>query len=181
MQPERQSVYPPYLDFEQTYIPRGTNVLQRIFKDHFTKFKEQYNEKYAKAYGNYRIERITELVEEFIKCGDYKEGVARIKCQNLECGYDYFVPLSCLCFYLCPSCHQKRTLLFGEQLAHEVLLNLPHRQFVFTIPKCLRIYFKHDRTLFSDISHLIFDMIQSYYNEVSGKQIETGLILSYQY
>ena len=48
-----------------------------------------------------------------------------IKCQNPDCGHDFFVPLSCLCFYLCPSCHQKRTLLFGEQIANEVLLRLP--------------------------------------------------------
>lgn len=33
----------------------------------------------------------------------YQEGVARIKCQNPKCGHDYFVPLSCLGFYLCPS------------------------------------------------------------------------------
>jgi hypothetical protein len=180
VQPGRQNTYQPYLDFEQTYIPRGTNVLQCIFIDHFAKFKEQYNDKYATTYGNYRIERIIEVVEEFIKCGDYKEGLARVKCQNPDCGHDFFVPLSCLSFYLCPSCHQKRMLLFGEQIAQEVLLKLPHRQFVFTLPKCLRIYFKHNRLLYSDISQLIFNLIQSYYNEASGRQIETGLVLSYQ-
>ena len=44
-----------------------------------------------------------------------------------------------------------------------MLLLLPLRQFVFTIPKCLRPYFVHNRTLFSDISHLIFELIQDYY------------------
>jgi len=34
--------------------------------------------------------------------------------------------------------------------------------------------------LYSDISTLIFEMIQSYYNELSGEDIETGLVLSYQ-
>ena len=120
------------------------------------------------------------MVEEFVKCGDYREGLARIKCLNPECNHDYFVPLSCKGFYLCPSCHQKRTLLFGEQIAEDVLLKLPHRQFVFTFPKALRVFFKHDRLLFSDISNLIFDMIQVYYNEASGKKIKTGMILSYQ-
>jgi hypothetical protein len=57
-----------------SYIPRGQNALQTIFKKHFDDFKEQYNEKYAKIYGTYRLDRITEVVEEFIKCGDYKEG-----------------------------------------------------------------------------------------------------------
>lgn len=181
MKPGRQNTAQPNLDFQQAYIPRGTNVLQCIFKDHFEKFQEQYEDTFAKEYGNYRIDRITAVVEEFIKCGDYKQGLARIKCTNPECGHDYFVPLSCKGFYLCPSCHQKRTLLFGEQMVQDVLLKLPHRQFVFTIPKCLRIFFKHDRLLFSDISNLIFDMIQSYYDEAANiKKIDTGMILSYQ-
>jgi len=34
--------------------------------------------------------------------------------------------------------------------------------------------------LFSEISHLIFDIIKSYYYEVSGRQINSGLVLSYQ-
>ena len=180
MKAERQNTYQPYLDFEQSYIPRGQNVLQQIFKNHFSDFKERYDEEYAKEYGNFRIDRISEVIEEFLKCGDYKMGLARVKCTNSNCNHDFFVPLSCLCFYLCPSCHQKRTLLFGEQIAYEVLLKLPHRQFVFVIPKCLRPYFIHNRTLFSDISHLIFELIQDYYNEVSGQDITTGLILSHQ-
>ncbi|MBW8003971.1 MAG: transposase [Planctomycetes bacterium] len=139
-----------------------------------------YDETYSKTCGKYRIDRITEVVEEFIKCGDYREGIARIKCTNLECGHDYFVPLSCKSFYLCPSCHQKRTLLFSEQITQKVLLRLPHRQWVFCIPKCLRIFFKHNRMLFSDISGLIFNMLQSYYNEVSGKSIQTGAIIAYE-
>lgn len=163
-----------------SYIPRGCNVLQQILKDHFYDFANQYDVKYAGTYGNYRIDRITGVVEEFLKCGDYSEGIARVKCINKNCGHDFFVPLSCLSFYLCPSCHQKRTLLFGEQIANEVLLRLPHRQFVFAIPKCLRPYFIHNRSLYSDISHLIFELIQDYYNEVAVKKITSGLILSHQ-
>ena len=64
MQPGRQNTFQPNLDYKQTYIPKGQNVLQEIFKDHFEEFKEKYDEKYATTYGNYRIERITEVVEE---------------------------------------------------------------------------------------------------------------------
>ena len=88
--------------------------MQEIFKDHFDDFAGRYEDKYSNEYGKFRIERITEVVEEFIKCGGYKEGLARIKCTNPDCDHDYFVPLSCKGFYLCPSCHQKRTLLFSE-------------------------------------------------------------------
>jgi len=50
------------------YIPRGQNVLQALLKDHFAEFKEIYDKKYAQIYGNYRIHRITEVAEEFLKC-----------------------------------------------------------------------------------------------------------------
>ena len=53
-----------------SYIPRGQNVLQQIFKDHFD------DEKYAGTYGNYRIDRISEVVEDFLKCRDYSKGLA---------------------------------------------------------------------------------------------------------
>ncbi|MBA7542594.1 HTH-type transcriptional activator RhaS [subsurface metagenome] len=177
-------------DSLSSYIPRGQNVLQRIFKEHFDDFRELYDEKYAKNYGTFRLARITEVVDEFIKCGHYSKGLARVKCVNPDCGNDYFVPLSCLSFYLCPSCHQKRTLLFGEQMANEVLLKIPHRQFVFAIPKCLRPYFIHNRTLFSDISHLIFDlsnrkidqsinyMLDNLENRLSLKQLANNAHLS---
>jgi hypothetical protein len=29
-------------------------------------------------YGHFRIERITEVVEKFIRCGDYSQGIGRI-------------------------------------------------------------------------------------------------------
>lgn len=60
-----------------SYIPRGQNV-QKVFKEHFNDFREIYEQKYSKTYGQYSTDRITEVVEEFIKCGDYKEGLARI-------------------------------------------------------------------------------------------------------
>ena len=53
------------------YIHRGQNTLQKIFKYHSADFKEQDDLNYAKLYGNYRIERISEILEEFLKCGYY--------------------------------------------------------------------------------------------------------------
>jgi hypothetical protein len=51
--------------------------------------------------------------------------------------------------FLSPSCAQKRTLLLGEYLSGNLLLNLPHSQFVWTIPKILRSFLSHDRNLFA--------------------------------
>jgi hypothetical protein len=116
------------------------NYLVGIHTPGYTEFENIYNDVYAKDYGIYRLERIGEAVNKFKDCGDWLHGVARIKCTNRDCKHEYFRPFSCKQWYLCPSCHQKRMLLLSEHLSQEVLLRLPHRQFVFTIPKLLRPY-----------------------------------------
>ncbi len=104
------------------YIPREQNVIQRVLKDHFPDFEENYDDHYANEYGKYRIIRIKEAVEKFLECGGYSKGIARIKCTNPECGYEFFRPYvaslkeACKSWYLCPSCQQKRLLLFAEHL-----------------------------------------------------------------
>jgi hypothetical protein len=128
---------------------------------------DQYEDKHANIYGRFRIERITEVVEKFIFCGDYSKGVARIQCTNPDCKFEYFRPFSCKSFYFCPSCSQKRTLLFSEYMRDHLLLSFPHRQFVFTVPRILRPYFRHNRRLFSDVSRLIFTIIQRFYNRAA--------------
>ena len=57
---------------------------------HFSDFCEHYEEKYAETYGMYRLERIQKFGHRFATCGDYLQGVARIRCTNPECGHDYF-------------------------------------------------------------------------------------------
>jgi len=44
----------------------------------------------------------------------------------------------------------------------------------------LRIYFRNDKSLFADISKIIFSIINEYYNEASETPLKTGAIISYQ-
>lgn len=162
------------------YKPREKNVIQEILQDHFNSFEENYDAQYSEKYGKYRIIHIKETVERFIECGDYSKGIARIKCTNTHCGHEYFRPFSCKSWYLCPSCNQKRLLLFSEHLSENVLLELPHRQFVFTLPKLLRVYFKYDRNLFEGVSKIIFSIIHDFYSETVKTRIKTGVVVSYQ-
>ena len=162
------------------YIPRGRNQLHTIFDRHLGEFCDVYDEKYAAKYGMFRLERIRDIGERFLTCGDYRRGVARIRCTNPICGHDYFRPFSCKGFYLCPSCSQKRTLLFAEHLTNDVLLDLPHRQFVFTMPKALRPYFRHDRRLFAEVSRLIYTIITEFYTAAASKPLLSGLIAAHQ-
>ena len=105
--------------------------------------------------------------------------------ESPECKADYFRPFSCKVFYplggplhrLCPSCSQKRTLLFGEYM-NERLLLLPHRQIVFT-PGVLRVFFRHDRRLFGEISKLVYRMIHEFYNEAVGRRIQSAAVIAY--
>jgi len=106
----------------------------------------------------------------------------RVKpCTNPDCKYEYFRPFSCKSFYFCPSCSQKRTLLFSEYMNERLLLALLHRQFVFTIPKLLRPYFRHNRRLFSEISRLIFAILKRFYDRAAKRPVRTGMVLAYQF
>ena len=78
------------------------------------------------------------------------------------------------------TCAQKRTLLLGEYLSGNLLLNLPHRQLVWTIPKILRSFLRHDRNLFADIGRLIFDILTSYFSQAAGRPIRGAMVSSHQ-
>ncbi len=62
--------------------PGGRNELHTIFDRHFPDFCEQYDEKYAAKYGMFRLERIQQIGERFATCGDYLQGITRVRCTN---------------------------------------------------------------------------------------------------
>jgi prepilin-type processing-associated H-X9-DG protein len=91
-------------------------------------------------------------VRKFLECGDLKHGFARVRCPR--CREELFVPFSCRGRCFCPSCHQKRALEKAGWVSEHVCAEVPHRQFVFTIPKRLRIYFRFDRRLLGQLTGL---------------------------
>jgi len=76
--------------------------------------------------------------------------------------------------------HQKRILLLAEHLDRDVLLQLPHRQFVFSIPKLLRPYFRYDRKLFAGVSRIVHELLEEYCRQAAGPDVRTGAVVSYQ-
>jgi hypothetical protein len=56
---------------------------------------------------------------------------------------------------------------FGEQLCEKVLKCVPHRQWVFSIPKRLRIYFMFDRKLLSKLSQCVWKVLSVYLKHVA--------------
>jgi hypothetical protein len=98
---------------EAHYRPREPNVIQRLFRERFYAFEAAYSERYTASCGKYRLPLIQRAAEALNLCGDWHEGIARVHCP--DCGYDLFVPFSCKSFFLCPSCGQKRTLLWKDR------------------------------------------------------------------
>ncbi|SLM17439.1 transposase [uncultured spirochete] len=152
----------------ETYIPHREGIIQTIVSHSLTQYQ---------AYAS-PSETILDRLEQFTACADWTKGVARIRCE--DCGHSYFRPFSCKVFHLCPSCDQKRTLLYAEYLAEDLLLDLPHRQFVFTIPKILRPYFKSDKRLFGEVSKLIFSLLSDFFSLAAGQGLLCACVVSYQ-
>jgi hypothetical protein len=76
---------------------------------------------------------------------------------------------SCKRRHFCPSCHAKRALEFGEWLCGDILKKVPHRHFVFSIPKILRIYFLFNRSLLKELSKISWEVIKDYYKNTCRK------------
>ena len=59
--------------------------------------------------------------------------------------------------------------ILGHRLLEEVFAPVPHRQWVFTIPKRLRIYFRYDRKLLGKLCRAAWETIRDLYGrEVDG-------------
>ena len=155
-------------------------MLQAIFRRHYAAFAESYPSRYACHYGRFRLARITKVSEAFIRCGDYRYGVARLQCSNPECRSEIFRPFACQSFHLCPSCSQKRTLMFAEFLSHRLLLRLPHRMLTFTVPKMLRPYFRYRPELFAEVSRLIYRLVGQFHAGAARRPIRSGGVIAYQ-
>ena len=78
------------------------------------------------------------------------------------------VAFSCRQRSCCPSCDQKRALLLAHRLKDEVLAVVPHRQWVFTIPKRLRVYFRYDRKLLGKLCRAAWETVRDIY----GKEVD---------
>ena len=108
------------------------------------------------------------MIYRYLDCGDLHLGFARVKCT--DCGHEYLLPFSCKRRHLCPSCHQKRVVEYGEWLLGNVLKDVPHRQWVFSIPKRLRIYFLYDRKLLAKLSKCGWNVIEKCFKSAAGHQ-----------
>jgi hypothetical protein len=118
-----------------------------------------WDDRYERQYGFFRP-YVRDVIYRYLDCGDLHLGFARVRCR--DCGHEYLLPFSCKRRHFCPSCHQKRVVEFGEWLCEEVLKYVPHRQWVFSIPKRLRVFFMTNRRLLSKLSRCAWKVLSAY-------------------
>jgi transposase-like protein len=101
------------------------------------------------------------VIERFLACSDPQQGFARIYCDH--CRHGFILAFSCKARYFCPSCHQKRVLAYGDWVEANVLAQVPHRQYVFTIPRLLRPMSARRRALLGKLCNIIERLLDRAY------------------
>jgi len=135
------------------YRPRRATAspLHRLLVDHFDRFSGRYEDQFERRHGRWRPV-VGEVVGKYLDCGVLEAGFVRVRCD--ACRAEYLLAFSCKCRYFCPSCHAKRLALWCVWLEDELLAPVPHRQFVFSVPKRLRPYFRWRRELLGDLARI---------------------------
>ena len=131
----------------------------QCIEDYYEEFKRSYERNFSQKYG-YLRSHIEKVIYQYLDCGILHNGFARIRC---ECGHEKLLAFSCRRRHFCPSCHAKRCVEFGEWLCSNVLKKVPHRHFVFSMPKILRVYFLFNRKLLKELSRIAWETVREYY------------------
>lgn len=160
----------------QGYKPPQFNgsPLFKIVCNHFDEFRDIYHRDYSDRFGRLR-DIVTHTVNRFLLCGDPREGIARYECPR--CKESVSVPFSCKTRLFCPTCHEKKILLWVEEIRKELLLCVPHRFWTFSVPKRLRFYFMRNRKLLGLLVMAAANTLcKSLGNGKSRKGIRPGIV-----
>jgi hypothetical protein len=81
----------------------------------------------------------------------------------------------------CPSCQQKRALLFAEWLDTHILEQVSHAQYIFAIPKLLRPIFKYHRLELGLLCKSAWQALREMFREVaSDPSTLPGVVITVQ-
>jgi len=141
------------------YRPRNprASALYQLLDSHYETVKGLWEERLERRYGFWRGLWDT-AVAKYLDCGLFESGFARVACP--ECRAEFLVAFSCKGRGLCPSCGAKRAAIFSELLQHKILADVPHAQWVFSIPKMLRPYFLNHRELLGELARLAYETVR---------------------
>ena len=159
------------------YRPRRpeTTPLYRLVQAHYADVREVWEERFEASYGFWRAVTDT-AVGAYLDCGLLDNGFARVRCGT--CRGEFLVAYSCKGRGLCPSCAAKRAAALAAFLREEVLAEVGHAQWVFSIPKMLRPYFLYHRPLLGRLCRAAYETAREMIAAVSpgGGDITPGMV-----
>ena len=148
------------------YRPRTPEAspLWQLVAHNAQAFLDVYDDRYAPRYGPLRAV-VPRALEGFHRCGVLAWGFARVRCP--ACRHEYLLAFSCKQRGLCPSCHAKRQVAFGEFVADEILEPVPHRHVVFSLPRRLRPFFRRRKRL-PRLARLAYETLRDLLQAAAG-------------
>ena len=140
----------------------------------YEKVKAMWEERFERSHGFWRG-FLDDIVARFLDCGVLECGFARVFCDH--CKDEYLLPYSCKCRGFCPSCNAKRAAAFVALLKDELLQDVCHAQWVFTIPKMLRPYFLYHRELLGQLCRAAYETVKELMTAaVQDEDIRPGMV-----
>ena len=101
----------------------------------------------------------------YVRCGQLAHGFARVRCG--ACGDEIVVAFSCKRRGICPSCTARRMADTAAHLIDRVLPRAPYRQWVFTVPKLLRLRLARDPAWASWVGQLAVRAIGAWQRRIA--------------
>ena len=152
----------------------SATTLYRLFEKHYDSVKGLWEEVFERRYGYWRG-FVDAAVYRYQDCGIYEQGFARVQCE--ACSHEFLVAFSCKGRGICPSCGARRAAELAAFLEEEVLEDVDHDQWVFTMPKMLRPYFMHHRRLLRALCQLAYQTVREMMEEVAPDEgIRPGFV-----
>ena len=162
------------------YCPRHPerSAFYQLFEAHFDSYVRAYEERFEPQAGPLRPV-VVRSVEEFLSCGRLQGGFARIRCT--QCRKEHLLAYSCRTRNFCSSCQAKRSVLFAEKLATQILAPVPHRHWTFSIPRVLRGLFERERALLGLLAQTAYaSILKSFQALLDRKDVRPGCVFSLQ-
>jgi len=154
--------------------PKGT-PLWKLSETLYDRLRGEWEERFEAKFGFWRG-LADEAVARYLDCGLPEFGFARLKCDG--CRVERLLTFSCRTRQMCPSCGAKRGAIFGAFLREEVVEDVGHCQWVFTIPKIIRPYFLRNRELLGDLSRAAWETVLELMTEAAGDlSLRPGMVI----
>jgi ribosomal protein S27E len=131
--------------------------LHRLVEALYDQAKGVWEERFEDRHGFWRG-FVDDVVNAYLDCGRFESGFARVRCSG--CGDEFLVATSCQMRGFCPSCGAKRAAAFGAFLVDEVLEQVGHAMWTFSLPKMIRPYFIHHPELRGRLCRAAFETVQ---------------------